>query len=207
MDANLPLNSQVDAGVNSRWTGAVYNSGKSHAGAYCELAFFRPRPRRRCPPHAAQVMGLLASCINIHKRTLVILSADGKQQGIRMINRLAPRLCLLLALVAGMTACASTGSGPAVRTMEEARSAYLAKDYQRALQLMRQEAELGNPHAQYTLGYMYYYGQGVAEDMEEALKWIRMAAAQGNMHAMEALGTLAAAGMRPREQSAAPAPR
>lgn len=120
-----------------------------------------------------------------------------------MIKPLTLRLCLALALVLGLTACASTPkTAPReALTMAEARSAYLAQDYTSALPLLRHEAELGNPHAQYTLGYMYYYGQGVVEDVEEALKWIRLAAAQGDARALEALSTLAAAGLRPKEQT------
>ncbi|HEX5515480.1 MAG TPA: sel1 repeat family protein [Gammaproteobacteria bacterium] len=122
-----------------------------------------------------------------------------------MIKLLTGRFCLAFALVLGLTACTSTPK-PAPRealTMDEARSAYLAQDYARALPLLRHEAELGNPHAQYTLGYMYYYGQGVVEDVEEALKWIRLAAAKGDARALEALTTLAAAGLRPKEQTTA----
>ncbi len=117
--------------------------------------------------------------------------------------RLALRFWLPLACALGLAACAATpppAPEPA-RTMEEARRAYLARDYERALPLLREQAALGNPHAQYTLGYMYYYGQGVPEDVEEALRWIRMAAAQGDAHALEALSSLAAAGLRPQEKT------
>lgn len=118
-----------------------------------------------------------------------------------MIASLATRFWLPLALALGLSACATTAppTSPPETSMTAARSAYLAHDYERALPLLRQQAELGNPHAQYTLGYMYYQGQGVPEDMEEALKWIRLAAAQGDAHALEALSALAAAGLRPRE--------
>lgn len=122
-----------------------------------------------------------------------------------MTTPLALRFWLPLACALSLAACATVSppSPGQANSMEEARSAYLAHDYARALPLLRQQAELGNSHAQYTLGYMYYHGEGVSEDMEEALKWIRMAAAQGDAHALEALSTLAAAGLRPQEKSMA----
>jgi len=112
-------------------------------------------------------------------------------------------LSLLLAIILGTVACATVpDSEPRESfTMEEARRAYLAEDFAHAATLMRREAELGNPHAQYTLGYMYYYGQGLVEDTEQALLWIRRAAAQGDARALEALGNLAASGIRPREET------
>lgn len=114
-------------------------------------------------------------------------------------------LILLFAVLFGTVACVSVPESDTASRgslgMEEAQRAYLAQDFQRAAILMRQEAELGNPHAQYTLGYMYYHGQGVIEDTEQALKWIRQAAAQGDARALEALSNLAEAGMRPREKT------
>ncbi len=100
-----------------------------------------------------------------------------------MIRLPAFHFSLVLAASLGLGACASsTGPGPADpdgSAFAQARAAYLAEDYPRALALMRSEAALGNPRAQYTLGYMYYHGQGVPQDMEQALQWIRQAAAQG----------------------------
>lgn len=114
-------------------------------------------------------------------------------------------LALLFAVLLGAVACASVPesgtAGQESSVMEEARRAYLDQDFPRAAALMRQEAELGNPHAQYTLGYMYYHGQGVVEDTEQALRWIRQAAAHGDARALEALSNLAEAGMRPREKT------
>ncbi|MCH8503780.1 MAG: hypothetical protein LAT50_05595 [Ectothiorhodospiraceae bacterium] len=74
------------------------------------------------------------------------------------------------------------------------------------------EAEDGNPEAQYTVGYMYYNGEGVQQDEAAALRWIRTAANNGSRRAVEALGQMA--GMGPRtpqpdgadEETEAPAP-
>jgi hypothetical protein len=73
-------------------------------------------------------------------------------------------------------------------TLEDARIAYQAKDYARALAIFRPLAEQGDALAQYSLGYLYAKGQGVAEDDAEALKWYRRSAEQGNAFGQANLG-------------------
>ena len=41
-------------------------------------------------------------------------------------------------------------------------------------------AELGNASAQYNLGWMYEYGNGVEQSYEEAVKWYKRSAEQGS---------------------------
>lgn len=101
-------------------------------------------------------------------------------------------LALFLALAGAGCATQPTAPEPADR-FGLARQAYLQQDFERAFALMRAEAELGNPRAQYALGYMYYQGQGVPIDVQQALKWIRKAADQGDPKAIEALTRLASA--------------
>lgn len=62
---------------------------------------------------------------------------------------------------------------------ERAISFYNAKNYKKALPLLRRFAESGNADAQYYLGGCYYYGQ----DNKNAAKWWRKAADQGNADA------------------------
>ena len=105
-----------------------------------------------------------------------------------------PRIALaslLLALTLG--GCATTPGGPGQTDpdLAQAREAWLAGNYARALPDLRRAAEDGQPRAQYAVGYMYYYGQGVAEDTDKALQWIRRAAKAGDARAVEALGRLA----------------
>ena len=50
------------------------------------------------------------------------------------------------------------------------------------------KAETGNADAQYTLGYCYFLGRGVANDDVEAAKWFRKAAVQGFAQAQCVLG-------------------
>ena len=62
---------------------------------------------------------------------------------------------------------------------EEGKQAYINKDYERALIILKPLAEEGNSQAQITLGLMYDYGHGVDKDPSESIKWYRMAAEQG----------------------------
>ena len=54
------------------------------------------------------------------------------------------------------------------------------QDTQKALELYRKAAELGNPRSMYALGYAYQVGQGVEADFSEALKWYEKAALAGH---------------------------
>jgi TPR repeat protein len=51
-------------------------------------------------------------------------------------------------------------------------------------------AEEGNDEAQYTLGKLYYEGQGLSPDYKSALKWFRLAAEQGFAKAQCDLGRM-----------------
>lgn len=62
---------------------------------------------------------------------------------------------------------------------EEGKQAYLSKDYELALKILKPLAEEGNSQAQITMGLMYDYGHGVKKDPAESIKWYRMAAEQG----------------------------
>ncbi|MGB1800273.1 MAG: SPOR domain-containing protein [Gammaproteobacteria bacterium] len=64
-------------------------------------------------------------------------------------------------------------------TYEEGKKAYLAQDYELALEILKPLAENGNAQAQITLGLMYDYGHGVEKSASESIKWYLMAAEQG----------------------------
>jgi TPR repeat protein len=51
-------------------------------------------------------------------------------------------------------------------------------------------AKQGNADAQYKLGEMYYYGEGVPQDDKTAVKWYTLAAKQGNARAQNNLGLM-----------------
>lgn len=59
-----------------------------------------------------------------------------------------------------------------------------------ATKLTRSAAELGYPAAQYSLGYMYYKGEGVPQNYDKAAKWFRRAADQGHPEAQYVLGRM-----------------
>lgn len=60
-------------------------------------------------------------------------------------------------------------------------------EYKSAFRRLMPAAVCGNAQAQYAVGYMYYYGYGVAHDTESGLFWMDKAAAQGYKPAIKAL--------------------
>jgi len=73
------------------------------------------------------------------------------------------------------------------RTFEEAKALYQKGDYARAGVILKGLADKGDAAAQYALGYLYYYGQGVDQNTDVALDWFRLSAAKGFDKAKEAL--------------------
>lgn len=74
--------------------------------------------------------------------------------------------------------------------LQEGVRSFQVQDYRQAFIRLKPEAEKGNPDAQYAVGYMYYYGQGVVEDRKKAACWIRRAADSGQPDAVAALQLL-----------------
>lgn len=65
------------------------------------------------------------------------------------------------------------------------------QNYRQAFIHLMPAANAGNPDAQYAIGYMYYYGQGVLEDRKKAWYWINCAAKAGQPDAVAAIRILA----------------
>lgn len=59
--------------------------------------------------------------------------------------------------------------------------------YKRAMKMLLPLACDGIAQAQYAVGYMYYYGYGVAQDTDVGYFWIQRAAAKGYGPAKQAL--------------------
>lgn len=57
--------------------------------------------------------------------------------------------------------------------------AYKGGAFALAITYWKPLAERGNPAAQYNVGRMYYYGQGVEKSVADAYKWFTLAARQG----------------------------
>lgn len=91
---------------------------------------------------------------------------------------------LSVLLTLSLTACISS------LNLAEGISSFKKQNYRQAFIRLMPEAKKGNSEAQYAVGYMYYYGQGVTEDREKALKWIRLAAMANQPDAIVALKAL-----------------
>jgi len=87
------------------------------------------------------------------------------------------------AILAVLSVCLSS----AYAGLDEAKAAYIRKDYVTAAKEFRPLAEKGDVRAQTTLGWMYSEGLGVGKDYKEAMKWLLKAAAlDGNPDAAKA---------------------
>ena len=76
------------------------------------------------------------------------------------------------------------------RTFEPGEQAYGRRNFNGALQEIRQGAEKGGIQAQYNLGTLYARGEGVDRDFIQAVSWLRKAAVQGHPQAQANLGLL-----------------
>lgn len=74
--------------------------------------------------------------------------------------------------------------------LSQAETAYAAGQYEKAAVQLLPLAKAGDPQAQYTLGYMYYYGQGVKRDRTQGYFWMQQSAKAGNKSALRALELL-----------------
>lgn len=85
---------------------------------------------------------------------------------------------------------AAQGGAPA----DSARASMRAGNYAEAYCVWRELATRGDAEAQYSLGWMYHNGYGLAINDVEALRWWEKAAAQEYADALYALGALYRAG-------------
>lgn len=70
---------------------------------------------------------------------------------------------------------------------DHAQAYYVNGDYALAFDTLFPLAKRSDPDAQYTIAYMYYYGQGVLKDEDVARSWMRKSANLGNQRAKYAL--------------------
>ena len=95
------------------------------------------------------------------------------------------RLSVVICLVFALTGCMTSGYN-----LREGIHSFQVQDYRQAFIRLKPEAQKGQPDAQYAVGYMYYYGQGVVEDRKRAWYWITCAAKAGQPDAIEAMNIL-----------------
>ena len=83
------------------------------------------------------------------------------------MKRLALAVALLIALAT-----------PSQADFRDGVAAYDRGDYTTALEEFKPLAEQGNAQAQFSLGAMYVFGQGVPQDSVQAYMWIDLAASR-----------------------------
>jgi uncharacterized protein len=84
--------------------------------------------------------------------------------------------------------------------LEDGKSAFLRKEYQRAFALLYPLAENGDAFAQTNIGYMLSQGLGIGKNEKEAIKWYEKAALKGDSNAQFNIGSMCETG-RGIEQS------
>ena len=82
------------------------------------------------------------------------------------------------------------GTKMSAQEIDKGYEAYNDGDYATALNEWKPIAEQGYAFAQYNLGIMYEYGNGVAKDYAEAVKWYRLSAEQGYAIGQYSLGLM-----------------
>ena len=60
---------------------------------------------------------------------------------------------------------------------------YLKTDIQKAISMFELAAEQGNSYAEYQLGKIYCFGQGVSQNLEVGMEWLKASASHGNEYA------------------------
>lgn len=75
----------------------------------------------------------------------------------------------------------NTANGPTCK-------GHFVQSFAKAAHYFRKSARMGYPLGEASLGYAYYYGQGVQKDYNKAIFWYRRAAAKGNVQAEINLG-------------------
>ena len=91
---------------------------------------------------------------------------------------------LICALAVGITVSAQT----AKEIYKQGKEFYDAKNYAKALPLLRKAADKGNKKAQYRLGRCYDKGHGVEKNKETAFQWYQKSAKQDYSKAQYQVG-------------------
>ncbi len=78
----------------------------------------------------------------------------------------------------------------AVADLDAGEAAYARGNYATALKEFRHAAEQGYAGAQYNLGVMYYFGEGVSVNSIKAYMWWSLAMEQGNESATKNLNII-----------------
>ena len=97
------------------------------------------------------------------------------------------RTCFIIFICSGLSACLNYLRD---QNLREGIQSFKVQDYRQAFVRLKPEAERGQSDAQYAIGYMYYYGEGVIENRRQAWYWITRAAEAGQSDAKAAVRIL-----------------
>jgi len=97
---------------------------------------------------------------------------------------------LIITLISSLLLGCSSNKPKEPTPLEQAETSYSKGDYDKAAAQLMPLAKAGDSQAQYTLGYMYYYGQGLPRDRTQGHFWMQQSAKQGNKTALQALELL-----------------
>ena len=96
------------------------------------------------------------------------------------MRNLTATLCLILAGLLGRAGCKVPDFQKGLTGARSGDFATALRDAT-ALRAWTPLAEQGSANAQFNLGGMYEYGEGVPQDYKTAAKWYRLAAEQGHV--------------------------
>jgi TPR repeat protein len=121
---------------------------------------------------------------------LVALAPLGPRQGVRSVMRPSPpkRPTAKRQIVGVLGLAVSLLSFSARAELADGMSAYERGAFAQAADLLTPLARQGDPRAQFMIGRMRFYGQGLAQDASAAAFWYAKAAEQGYAPAQLALG-------------------
>jgi hypothetical protein len=105
----------------------------------------------------------------------------------RWLRSVIMTLCIVMLLPLHIATGARANAESA---RERGLRAFKANDYKRAFPLLLPHADAGDPKSQHAVGYMLFWGHGVAPNELKALGYLEKAAKQGYAPAQEELGSL-----------------
>jgi TPR repeat protein len=98
------------------------------------------------------------------------------------------KLLLMILICLSIQACTSTIQSA---KLQEGKYSYESGNFKQAFHRLLPLASDGNAHAEYAVGYMYYYGYGVPVDPDSGMFWMQKSAAQNYQPAIKALDLIA----------------
>lgn len=116
------------------------------------------------------------------------MSHVGQKTNIAMALPLCQCAELLRATPMALSIVAAISGAAVAGPFDDARAAYLNRDYATALKLLRPLVDQGSADAQDLLAAMNFVGEGMTQNRVEAIRLYRLAAEQGNAHAQDTLG-------------------